>query len=205
MRPFITHFVITTGILLTAAACNNSNKIKKRINANVVLSADSSNNIAKKPDTLKQYDSLQIEFGNTLSVPYDSIYNLKLYGFIKDNLGTKCFNNKKTNYTCESFLNVLFTEVYNIKLPGTPGEQMKYKNLELFKNTGYLKSGDILFFKNPANQPDNISHAGFYLYNNFFLVATYNEGIVLRKIDDDYWRKNFVAAGRINKLEMANN
>jgi hypothetical protein len=210
MRFFLTPLLTAAGILVAVTSCNNSQKLGKRINANVVLSADS---IKKKPvvvlqpvDTVRQaYDSLQIEFGDILSVPYDSIYNLELYGFIKENLGKKCFSSKKLNYDCESFLPTLFNEVYGITIPATADEQKKYKNFDLFKNTRYLKPGDVLFFNNSPKQSDKITHAGFYLYNSFFVVVTANDGIVIRKTDAPYWLKHFVAAGRINKLAMPKN
>ncbi len=211
MRPFLTYSIIATGILIAFSSCTNNRKIGKRINANVVLSADTLKKTppaAQIPELVivkQQYDSLQIEFGDLLSVPYDSIYNLKLYRFIKDNLGRKCFDSKKLNYDCESFLATLFDEVYGIKLPAGADEQMKYKIFELFKNPRYLKPGDVLFFNNSLKQPDKISHTGFYLYNDFFAVVTANEGIVIRKTDDYYWAKHFVAAGRINKGAIQNN
>ncbi len=201
MRPFLTHFVLAAGIVTAVVSCNSSQKISKRINANVVLSADTINKkpVAKTPEPVNMpgYDSLQIEFGDLLSVPYDSVYNFKLYGFIKDNLGKKCFYSRKLNYDCESFLATLFDEIYGIKLPADAEQQMKDKIFDLFKNTRYLQFGDVVFFNNSQKQPDKITHAGFYLHNDFFVVVTANEGVVLRKTADAYWQQHFVAAGRI--------
>jgi NlpC/P60 family len=206
MRLFITLLSVTAGVCIAAAACNNGRKIGARINANVVVAADTTKAATSGiAATAKKYDSLQIEFGERLAVPYDSIYNLKLYGFIKENLGKKCYGSKKANYSCESFLSVLFDKVYGIEFPVTPQEQMQYNNLELFKNTSYLKPGDIVFFNNSLLQPNKITHAGFYLSNTFFLVGTNAEGIVIRNINDSYWVKHFVAAGRVNKLPVQNN
>jgi hypothetical protein len=206
MRPFLVHLIIAMGILTAVTSCNHSKKTAKRINASVVLSADTLKKTAAaakivKPVIVKQqYSSLQIEFGDLLLVPYDSIYNLKLYSFIKDNLGIKCFDSKQLNYDCESFLPTLFNFVYDIELPALAEEQMKDKVFDLFKNTRYLKFGDVLFFNNSFKQPNKITHAGFYLYNNFFVVFTAKEGIVFRKTIDKYWHSHFVAAGRINKI-----
>jgi hypothetical protein len=205
MHPFFYVLVTATGIFMAVTSCNSSGKIGKRINANVVLSADSIKKMPPPAETVKHYDSIQIEFGDKLSVPYDSIYNLKLYSFIKENLGKKCFSSKKLNYDCEAFLPSLFYEVYGITIPATANEQIKYNNFELFKNTRYLKLGDVVFFNNSQKRKDRISHAGFYLYNDFFVVVTANEGIVLRKMNDAYWLSHFVAAGRINKLATADN
>jgi NlpC/P60 family len=208
MPPNLTVLLTAVGISLVVTACNNSQKIGKRIKANVVLLADTVEKTAPTvimANTVKQYDSLQIEFGDKLFVPYDSIYNLKLYGFIKANLGKKYFESYKPNYDCEAFLATLFDEVYGIILPARANEQMKYKNFGLFKNTRYLKFGDVLFFNNSQKQPSKITHGGFYLHNGFFVVVTISEGIVIRKMDDAYWKKHFVVAGRMNKLAIQNN
>ena len=145
-------------------------------------------------------DSLQLEFATKLNIPYDSVNDLKLYQFIKDNVGKKCFGIKTPEYTCESFLSKLIKDVYETDFPNTIAEQMKYKNVELFKNTNFLEQGDILFFNYSNKQKERISHAGFYLQNGYFVLATYNEGVVITKLQNGFWNKRFVAAGRYIKL-----
>jgi NlpC/P60 family len=145
-------------------------------------------------------DSLQQEFATKLNIPYDSVNDLKLYQFIKNNLAKKCFGIKAPEYTCETFLSKLIKDVYNIDFPNTITEQMKYKNVELFKNTNFLEQGDILFFNYSDKQKEKISHAGFYLQNGYFVVATYNEGVVITKFQNGFWNKRFVAAGRYMKF-----
>jgi NlpC/P60 family len=176
-------------------------KPPKLINANVVTF----NSVTVPPpvvdtiavDPVKEYDSLQIEFGDKLGVSYDSISNLKLYRYIKENLDKKCNNNKKEDYSCESFLPTLFKNVYSFDLPGTIAAQMQYKGLELYKDTSYLHEGDIIFFSYSEKQPERISHNGFYLWNGYFLTATYSKGIIITRLDKNFWVKKIYAAGRI--------
>lgn len=198
MRFFLLPIVIAAGVLITSSACTNSHKIVKKIDAFVV--ADTLRRAEPLPMPVPQPDSIQIEFANKLSVPYDSIRDLKLYGFIKKNLGMKCLGSQNPNYNCESFLAILFKNVYAIDFPATVAQQLKYKHFELFKDTSYLKSGDVLFFNASDKKGNNTYHSGFYLHNGFFLVGTYKSGIIITRLNNNYWSKHFKAAGRINKL-----
>ena len=185
--------------IFTITSCGN--KISKRIKADVIPKQDSTVMVTAAVDTVKVYDSLQLFFAEKLSVPYDSIYDTKLYSFIKENLGKKCYGNSKSGFSCEGFLPKLYTEVYQIDFPAMPAMQMKFKNIELFKDSSYLKQGDVIFFNYSLKQPDKISHTGFYLQNGYFLAATYNEGVVITKLNSKYWSKHFVAAGRLDRLK----
>ncbi len=178
-------------------------KPPRAINANVVAYKDT---VAPPPitdtialDTVKQYDSLQIEFGDKFGVSYDSISNLKLYTYIKKHLDKKCSGREKGEYSCESFLPAVFKNVYLFDLPATINEQIKYKGLELYSDTSYLHEGDIVFFRYSEKQPDRISHNGIYLWNGYFLMATYSKGIIITHMSKSFWAKKFYAAGRIKK------
>jgi NlpC/P60 family len=170
--------------------------VKKDTSINIV----DSNIILIDTLPVTDFDSLQQEFATKLNIPYDSVNDLKLYRFIKDNLGKKCFGIKTPEFTCETFLSKLIKEVYDTDFPNTIAEQMKYKNVELFKNNNFLEQGDILFFNYSDKQKEKISHAGFYLQNGYFVVATYNEGVVITKFQNGFWNKRFVAAGRYIKF-----
>lgn len=198
MRPIYTIAIFAAATAVFAVACNNSHKLSKRIKATVFPFVDSTKKIEEPVDTVKIFDSIQIEFGNRFSVPYDSINNIQLYNYVKEHVGKKCTNN--SDYSCETFLPKLLKNVYSFEFPSLPLLQMRHKNLELFKDTSYLKQGDLLFFNYSLKQPEEITHTGFYLRNGHFLVSTYNSGIIITEITHSYWKKHFVAAGRITKL-----
>jgi NlpC/P60 family len=190
MRSFLFIFVITGASIIAGPSCNSSHKISNRVNATVI--PDTARPVVRRilTDSIKHYDSIQIEFANKLFVPYDSIYNLNLYRFIKTNLGKKCGDTEKiTNNNCGIFLE----------------KQVTFKNFEFYRDTSYLKEGDILFFSIAAKQKDKITHAGFYLHNGYFVVATNSAGIIITGLSKTYWGKRFIAAGRINKLKEESN
>jgi hypothetical protein len=195
IHPLLCLLVFIT--VISGTACRSGSKISQRINALVVASEDSIK-VAEEPlDTIKAYDSLQIEFGEKLSVPLDSITDLRLYSFIKSKLGIKCAGRYKKISNCESFLPSLFKEVYNLEIPATAEAQMNSKNFELFKDTSFLKQGDLLFFNHSLKEKYKISHTGFYLQNGYFLVATYSEGIIITAFSKEYWSRHFAAAARL--------
>jgi NlpC/P60 family len=198
MRFSLTFFAAIIITLVTALSCKHSKQLRF-INANVEKDStltliDSS--IVLKYDTVKIIDSVQLEFAEKLNVPFDSINDIKLYQFIKNNLGKKCFGIKSPDFTCESFLTTLIKNVYDIDFPATIEQQMLNKNVELFKNNNFLKQGDLLFFNYSEKQKERITHVGFYLQNGFFLLASYKEGVVITKLQNGFWNKRFVAAGR---------
>ena len=80
---FIQRFFSTIIFICILTSC--SNKISKRIKADVIPKLDSTNTVTLNADTVKVYDSLQLFFAEKISVPYDSIYDKKLYSFIKNN------------------------------------------------------------------------------------------------------------------------
>jgi cell wall-associated NlpC family hydrolase len=198
--PLTTAAIFFSIILFSCKHSRHATKIKANVIKDSSISIIDSNIILLDADTVKTVDSLRQEFALKLNVPYDSIGDLKLYQFVKDNLGKKCFGIKAPEYTCESFIATLIKKVYDIDFPNSIEEQMKYKNVELFKNNNFLEQGDILFFNYSDKQKERISHAGFYLQNGYFVLATYNEGVVITKLQNGFWNKRFIAAGRYTKF-----
>jgi cell wall-associated NlpC family hydrolase len=125
--------------------------------------------------------------------------SLKLYRFIKNNLGKKCGVSQKDNYNCGAFLSSLYKEVYKIDLPGGIAAQMNSSIIELYRDTSYLKEGDVLFFNLSDEQPKKISYNAFYLSNGFFLIASFSNGIIITEMKKPFWMKRFAAAGRIKQ------
>lgn len=208
MRFFLCLFAAPLFFLFTILSCKNTQRvsfIKASLEKDTTsLMADTTSAFFKK-DSIPFVDDLKVEFSQKLHVPLDSINDLKLYRFVKDNLGKKCFAVKSSSFTCECFLSTLIKEVYGIDFPNTVEEQMKYKNITLFKNSNFLQQGDLLFFNTLINQKDKITHAGFYLQNGFFLVASYTEGVVITKLQSKYWSKHFLAAGRYSLFSSQKN
>ena len=199
MRVLIISFITLFFLSILSPSCDTSKQVGNRVRVAVVPANDTTTVANQTPHTVKKYDSLQIEFGDKLGVAYDSIHNLKLYRYIKDNLGKKCIGNNNKEFTCVSFLPGLYKEVYKINIAENIAAQMKSEQVELYTDTSYLKEGDILFFNYSDKQLDNISHTGFYLCNGFILVASYEQGVMITTLRNSRWIKRFTAAGRIKE------
>lgn len=200
IKSYITIIFIPAFVfLLIFISCENTNKITRKIIAKVETDTTQNVPASDNSEEVKQLENLKIEFADLLLTAPDSIEDVKLYQFIKNNLDKKCFGIKNPEFACESFLTLLLKSVYSIDVPNNIEGQMKSKNISLFKDENYLAKGDLLFFNYSAKQLDKISHVGFYLQNGFMVIATYNEGVVITRYKNGYWDKRFTAAGRIIK------
>jgi murein DD-endopeptidase / murein LD-carboxypeptidase len=203
MYTFTLIFATAVAGMFAVSSCTGSRNIAQKVNAIVI--ADTPGPIVPTTSVKKEYDSIQVEYAGKLAVPCDSIHNLSLYRFIKLNLGKKCVSQANGKSNCGSFLARLFKNVYALDIPDLVEKQASFKKIELYRDTSYLKEGDVLFFSIAAKQRNTITHAGLYLHNGYFLIATNNEGVIIAGLSKTFWSKNFIAAGRINKLKEQRN
>ena len=68
---------------------------------------------------------------------------------------------------------------------------VSYFSQEISKES--LQEGDLVFF----HQRKGISHVGMYLSNNKFVHASTSMGVIISDLNEPYWTKRFVKAGRI--------
>jgi len=91
---------------------------------------------------------------------------------------------------CSGFVREVYKNVFNIDLPRTTKTQVKQG---AFVNRNELRSGDLVFFK-PPTYP---RHVGVYLNSKDFVHASKSKGVIISKIDRDYWGKYYWTARRI--------
>jgi murein DD-endopeptidase / murein LD-carboxypeptidase len=153
----------------------------------------------------KKYHKLQVEFGKKLAVAPDSIFNLRLYGFIKRWLGTPYLwgGTDASGIDCSAFVQQLYKFVYEVNVPRTSIEQFYAKWVDLYSNTKYLKEGDLVFFKT-MNNYNAVTHVGFYLHNGYFVNASSSKGVSIASLYDNYWSAKYVASGRLKRKYFEN-
>lgn len=140
-------------------------------------------------ETEKKYFALKLE------VMPSEINNDRLYSFVKRWEGQSHNpDDKRKNVNDVYVTKQLYSYVYNKKLSGMPADMVTDKKIELFKATESLKEGDLLFFR--LNDDDLISHVGVYLKNNRFFSAIQGNDAEIYNLKKDYWKNNFVTAGR---------
>jgi lipoprotein Spr len=180
-------------LLVFLASCSGSRKSPNQYQTIVVKPADPEIAAAgTKPEkrTITKYAAY-------LKIDPDSLRNIVLYMFIDKWMKTpyKYGGNDENGIDCSGFIQRLLSDVYNIQVPRTSAQQFFTKNVEPFHDNTYFSEGDLVFFCTVPGNP--ISHVGLYLRNRYFINASTSSGVSLANLDDPYWKKRFVAAGRV--------
>jgi lipoprotein Spr len=180
-------------LLVFLASCSGSRKSTNQYQTIVVKPADPELAAAgTKPEkrTITKYAAY-------LKIDPDSLRNVVLYMFIDKWMKTpyKYGGNDENGIDCSGFIQRLLSDVYNIQVPRTSAQQFFTKNVEPFHDNTYFSEGDLVFFCTVPGNP--ISHVGLYLHNRYFINASTSSGVSLANLDDPYWKKRFVAAGRV--------
>lgn len=136
--------------------------------------------------------SMQFKYAQLIDVDIEDIANLTMFNFIEDWWSTRYRYGgaTKNGVDCSALTGLLFCTVYGIVLPRTAKEQ--YKRSQKISRTE-MKEGDLVFF----NTRGGISHVGVYLANNYFVHSSVGNGVTISSLDEDYYSKKYVGAGRI--------
>lgn len=180
-------------LVIFLASCSGSRRSTSQYETMVVKPADAS----LAPANASAERKLFIKYGAYLKTNPDSLSNFTLYAFIDKWMKTpyKYGGNDEKGIDCSGFIQRLLNDVYNIQVPRTSAQQFFTKNVEPFHDNSYFSEGDLIFFCTVPGNP--ISHVGMYLHNRYFINASTSSGVSLANLDDPYWKKRFVAAGRV--------
>lgn len=127
----------------------------------------------KEKTTTQNIKSLKSEIEKWMNVPY------------------KFGGNDKQGVDCSGFVNAIYLSFYKIKLPRTTKEI--FKNSTPIKKEN-LQEGDLVFFKINGNE---VSHVGIYLKDNQFVHASSTKGVVVSKLNNQYYENHFIRGGRL--------
>ena len=140
---------------------------------------------------LEQSANMEFKYSNLMDQAVETVRNLPLFNFIDEWYSTKYKygGTTKKGVDCSSFTNQLINKVYGITLPRTAKQQYA-ASIPVSNNS--LKEGDLVFF----NTTGGISHVGIYLVNRLFVHASSSKGVVISSLDDPYFSKRYIGAGR---------
>ncbi|OQP44685.1 hypothetical protein A4H97_10000 [Niastella yeongjuensis] len=180
-------------LVVLLASCSSSRKSTNQYQTIVVKPADHS----LAPTNELTESEMFIKYGAYLKVDPDSLSNYTLYAFIDKWMKTpyKYGGNDEKGIDCSGFIQRLLNDVYNIQVPRTSSQQFFTKNVEPFHGKNFFSEGDLVFFCTVPGQ--TISHVGMYLQNRYFINASTSSGVSIASLDDPYWKKRFVSAGRV--------
>lgn len=193
MKKLKTFFTLLVSALLLS--CAHSKKIGQPVESNTILIF---------PDGVKTKTSAEVaaallrtKYSKQLSVDSATIQNIRLYQFIDKWMYTPYLwgGTTEKGIDCSAFIQTLLADVYTIAIPRTSVQQFFTERIEPFASTDYLSEGDLVFFRTLKNT--YVSHVGLYLQNNRFVNASSSKGVSIANLNDPYWRKKFVAAGRV--------
>lgn len=147
------------------------------------------------------YSALQKKYAVYLNTSPAQITNIKLYQFVDQWLSTpyKWGGTDKRGIDCSSLIQQLLLNVYDISIPRTSVQQFFTDWIDKFGSSTYLSEGDLVFFRTEDDKI--VSHVGLYLGNRMFVNAAVSKGVSIANLDDPYWKKRYVGAGRV-KISM---
>lgn len=150
-------------------------------------------NTAAFSSPLENYSLSQFKYAIKLDVPVELLQNRSLYDFIEKWWGTRYRMGGTTSkgIDCSAFAQTLLLSVFSFQLPRTTREQ--YKIVQHISEP-LLKEGDLVFFSTVRR---GVSHVGVYLHNNKFVHASTSSGVMISDLNDSYWGKRYIGAGRV--------
>ncbi len=140
---------------------------------------------------IEDVTDLQFKYAILLNETVENLTNLSLLRFIEDWYGTRYRygGNTRAGIDCSGFTCTMASSVFGKTLPRTSREQYdKSQKIPV----DYLQQGDLVFF----NTSGGVSHVGIYLTNNKFVHASTSSGVVISDLNEDYYRRRFIGAGR---------
>lgn len=199
--------IITGCVLFFISSCGSSGKSgssKSRIividdgnGVSTTLPAKPAQSTVNKES--KSYSALQVKYAKYVHASPEEIKNIKLYSFIDEWLHTPYLwgGTSKNGIDCSAFVQRLLGTVYqiNINIPRTSIEQFLTDWIERFWSMDALSEGDLIFFSTDKNKL--ISHIGLYLKNGMFVNSSSSKGVSIANLNDNYWKRCYVASGRI--------
>ena len=94
---------------------------------------------------------------------------------------------------CSGFVRQVYKAAYGIDLPRNTDQQMDATSRV---RRGKLREGDLVFFH--GSRKRRVNHVGIYLKDGKFVHASTSRGVMVSRLDEDYWDEHWMRGGRIN-------
>ena len=91
---------------------------------------------------------------------------------------------------CSGLVRRIYKDLFGIQIPRTASEQA---GLGFRISKDELEPGDLVFFKPPGKK----NHVGIYLGKGEFVHTSAKRGVMISKMDLNYWKKYYWTARRI--------
>lgn len=130
---------------------------------------------------------------NGLGIEMGPNDNAQLYKAIEGWIGTPYLygGTTKSGVDCSAFVGHIYREVYKKNLHRVAND-MQHDCRLISKSE--LREGDLVFF---TNSKGRISHVGIYLKDGVFAHSSTSRGVIISRLDDNYWKQHFYKGGRV--------
>jgi cell wall-associated NlpC family hydrolase len=202
MNSFIRLYFLLFAFVL--GSCGSTKKTPVYTGGEIVLGASEAPALPATASPEK-YDSLRVKYARYLNSAPDKITNIQLYKVIDYWLYTpyKWGGTTKSGIDCSAFIQRLLEDAYSIYIPRTSIDQFFAKWIDRFGSAQHLSEGDLVFFRTMDDKI--VSHVGMYLGNGMFVNSSSSKGVSIASLNDPYWKKRYVAAGRVKQGHQAVN
>lgn len=142
---------------------------------------------------IEQGGPLQFKYAIKMNVEVERLANRDLYKFIESWWGTpyRMGGSTQKGVDCSAFTQTLMSVIYGLQIPRTAGEQ---KVFSAVIDEAQLREGDLVFFNTRGR---GVSHVGVYLQDNKFVHAASSGGVMISSLNEAYWHKRLISAGRV--------
>lgn len=155
-----------------------------------------SNNYLSDLQGIEYIPNYFFRYSVLLDVEVEKLTNKKLVDYVHQwySVPYRIGGTSKEGIDCSAFVQGIAVDAFGVQLPRTAREQASYCT-EIEKKD--LQEGDLVFF----NTTGGVSHVGLYINNNKFVHASTSMGVVISDLDEPYWQRRFVKAGRMKSAE----
>ena len=124
---------------------------------------------------MKDNHALYVESANWLGVPY------------------RGGGSTKRGVDCSGLVYSIYKKVYHKELQRNSDGQRKKDCRKIRKSK--LREGDLVFFHN-GRKKKRATHVGIYLKNRKFIHASTSQGVIVSRLDEEYWNEHWLSGGR---------
>lgn len=102
--------------------------------------------------------------------------------------------NTRRGVDCSGLSCAIYNKVYSVRLERTCASQLAKDCRRVAK--GSLRSGDLVFFTTSSSGRE-AGHVGVYLKDGRFIHASTSKGVIVSGLDENYFKKHWLAGGRV--------
>ncbi len=95
---------------------------------------------------------------------------------------------------CSGLVSSIYRKVYGVQLQRSSAAQYDKDVNKISK--GKLASGDLVFF-GTGKKRRKVNHVGVYLKDGAFIHSSTSAGVIVSRLNEDYYKKCFIKGGRV--------